>query len=649
MARTYTAGIVTAYGAAKEAGYTGTYEEFCEQQAGFAENAAQVAEDRAAVETIKNTFETVTVPAAVQTVQTEGATQAAAVTAKGTEQVGVVNAAGDAQTGRVQMAGAEEVQDIETAGTTQVGAVNTAGATQVNAVNAAGTTQTGNVNDAGATQIAAIEAKGEETRDSIPEDYTTLSNDVSDLKSSISDIGEIVGIRNVNFTEIDGSFITANGGISDSSTFSRSAPVPVSEGDVVKFNARGYNTNVAMISLVNEDGTNIRPQAISVDSTVRLYTFTVSVDGYIAVSYNKNYEHTLTIENDRIGVLEDAVETIMSTEEITPSDLRNGYIHKDGRFMSASSFRCTYPIRLENETITFIARGYSNIVSLLCLCDENGENRINLVNSTEENLQQTITYTSNGVTYVIISSSLTIPIKYQSVKLKQPVDDPYISLSMFEKFGVIGDSYASGALFFNGQEKDDYAHSWGQIMARRLGTTCTNYSRGGLTTRSWLTDSKGLSLLLNSDAEDIYYLALGINDYYSLGSSYLGSIEDITSHSSYTDYADSFYGNYGRIIEQIKAHAPNAKIVMFTMSLYSATSAKEAFNNAIKEIANHYGLPYINQDDDLFFTSVFFNSTKVEGHPIAITYSGMACAFERLLCDCIKNNVAYFENTFWYA
>lgn len=476
-----------------------------------------------------------------------------------------------------------------------------------------------------------------------------LADDTRDLRSAISDIGEIVGIRNVNFTEIDGSFITANGGISDSPTFSRSAPVSVSKGDVVKFNARGYNTTVAMISLVNDDGTNIRPQAISVDSTVRLYTFTVPVDGYIAVSYNKNYEHTLIIESNKIDALEDATETIMITEEVTPSNLRNGYIHRDGRFMEANNFRCTNPIRLENETITFTARGYLNTVSLICLCDENGENRINLVNSTEENPQQNITYTSNGVTYVIISSSLTIPIKYKSVKLKQPVDDPYISLSMFEKFGVVGDSYASGALFFNGQEKDDYAHSWGQIMARRLGTTCTNYSRGGLTTRTWLTDSKGLSLLLNSDAEDIYYLVLGINDYISLGSSYLGSIEDITSHSSYTDYADSFYGNYGRIIEQIKAHAPNAKIVMFTMSLFSTTSVKEAFNNAIKEIANHYGLPYINQDDDLFFTSVFFNSTKVEGHPIAITYSGMACAFERLLCDCIKNNVAYFKNTFWYA
>lgn len=39
-------GIVTAYGAAKSAGYTGTYEQFCYELAHFAESAHQVAEDK---------------------------------------------------------------------------------------------------------------------------------------------------------------------------------------------------------------------------------------------------------------------------------------------------------------------------------------------------------------------------------------------------------------------------------------------------------------------------------------------------------------------------------------------------------------------------------------------------------------------------
>lgn len=173
MARTYSAGVVTAYGAAKEAGYTGTYEEFCEQQAGFAENAAQVATDKAAVENLKNTFETVTVPASVQTVQAEGATQVAAVTAEGATQIAAVGTAGDAQTGRVQLAADAAVQDIGTAGTTQVNAVNTAGSTQTGAVAAEG-----------ATQVAAVTEKGQEVIGSIPQDYTDLTTEVDDLKGT---------------------------------------------------------------------------------------------------------------------------------------------------------------------------------------------------------------------------------------------------------------------------------------------------------------------------------------------------------------------------------------------------------------------------------------------------------------------------------
>lgn len=43
---------------------------------------------------------------------------------------------------------------------------------------------------AGQTQIAAVEAKGEEVKESIPADYSTLSGDVSGLKSAFNDLQE---------------------------------------------------------------------------------------------------------------------------------------------------------------------------------------------------------------------------------------------------------------------------------------------------------------------------------------------------------------------------------------------------------------------------------------------------------------------------
>lgn len=225
------------------------------------------------------------------------------------------------------------------------------------------------------------------------------------------------------------------------------------------------------------------------------------------------------------------------------------------------------------------------------------------------------------------------------------VANPVCNLSLFEKFGVIGDSFASGELYYNGNYVDKYFISWGQIMARKHGTTCTNYSSGGLTTRTWLTAPRGKALLESSQPENIYYLALGINDVYALGTAYLGSLTDITSHSSPDDYGDTFYGNYGRIIELIKSHAPYAKIIMFTM-------AKEIgdyipFNAAVKEIAEYYGIPYITQSDDAFFTSTVY-TTMSGSHPTAIGYGGMADAFDRLINRCIENNIAYFFDAYMY-
>ena len=461
-------------------------------------------------------------------------------------------------------------------------------------------------------------------------------------------VADNVGITNPEYTVVDGYFITTNGSKSAAGAFVYSEPIAIKKGTKVSFRGAGYNTAVAMISTCAEDGSSIVPRVICTDSNVNNYEYTATTDGYIIICYSKNKEHSLTLSYDRIGSIEAEIETAISVKTITPSSLNTGFIHRNGRIMEGSNFRYTNPIRLENETIEFVARGYSNVVSLLSLCDVDGSNRINLVNSTADAGTQNVKHTSYGVEYVLISSNVTVPIQYTTTKLNMIINKPYISLSMFQKFGVVGDSYASGALFYDNKEKDDYAHSWGQILARKLGTVCTNYSKGGLSTRTWLTDSKGLPLVLASEAEEIYYLVLGINDYYSLGTAYLGSISDITSHTSYTDYADSFYGNYGRIIEQIKAYAPYAKIIMFSIAGIGENAVRDSYNDAIIEIANHYSIPYIVLNDDQFFLSDFYNQTKVEGHPIAITYSGMAEAFERLLISCIRNNVAYFKNTFWY-
>ena len=235
---------------------------------------------------------------------------------------------------------------------------------------------------------------------------------------------------------------------------------------------------------------------------------------------------------------------------------------------------------------------------------------------------------------------------FENYEEKIPID-----FGFFEKFAVIGDSYASGEIYVadSSQSKgytvaDYYQKSWGQILARKYGATCINLSVGGLTTRTWLTNSHGLAKMLAEKPQELYLCALGIDDEISLGASYLGTIEDITNHDSYSDYPDTFYGNYGKIIEQIKDHAPKSKIVLMSMAyLYNAT--EDSFTVAIKNIANHYNIPFINIKDDAFYAKgSIYKTGQSYNHPTAPLYAGMAQANERLFCRCAVSYYDYFKD-----
>ena len=217
------------------------------------------------------------------------------------------------------------------------------------------------------------------------------------------------------------------------------------------------------------------------------------------------------------------------------------------------------------------------------------------------------------------------------------------SIAQFIKLGVVGDSYASGEIVLPPDYNfiDYYNLSWGQCIARRNGITCTNYSEGGLSTRSWLTSEKGKTLLDSSNADNLYLLALGINDANNLGLDYLGSINDIKT--DYTKNADTFYGNYGKIISIIMAKSSTAKIVMLDLANDDNNSLYNTYNTAIKNIAAHFGIPCIHENDDAFFNSSFYKD-KSYGHPTATTYGGMALAIERLFAQCCVDNVSYFKN-----
>lgn len=221
------------------------------------------------------------------------------------------------------------------------------------------------------------------------------------------------------------------------------------------------------------------------------------------------------------------------------------------------------------------------------------------------------------------------------------------NISMFEKIGVIGDSYASGQVYLSGSPVNYYNLSWGQVLARRIGATCVNLSSGGLTTRTWLSAEKGLPLLQSSEAQGLYIIVLGINDYteISAGRYNLGTESDFDL-TNYSATPDTFYGNMCKIIGNIIAKSPNAKIILSTMAKNENTLQK-SINAAIIRCAELAEVVSIKQFEDSFFSSAYYVNGMVSGHPTAPVYSGMAKAIGRLIDKCMNDNYAYFSSFVW--
>lgn len=200
-----------------------------------------------------------------------------------------------------------------------------------------------------------------------------------------------------------------------------------------------------------------------------------------------------------------------------------------------------------------------------------------------------------------------------------------VPFSMFDTFGVIGDSFSVGYVKYNeyGVTKTNYA--WGKQISRKYGNKCEIYGKGGLSTRTWLSDSEGLTAMNNGTANDMYFLALGINDANGIGIDYLGTIADIHDGNP-NDNPDTFYGNYGKIVEAVKAKSPHAKLCFVTIP--GILSIHKTFANAIKEIAEHYGCVVADiQNDEQFQSKVRY----YDGHLTYPLYGFMGVRIVELL------------------
>lgn len=228
------------------------------------------------------------------------------------------------------------------------------------------------------------------------------------------------------------------------------------------------------------------------------------------------------------------------------------------------------------------------------------------------------------------------------VRYDQKSVNDYYNLSLFQRVGVVGDSYASGELWRkNGINLgDNYNISWIQQLARKYGFTGVNFSEGGLTTRSWLTSNKGLSLMQSSEPCELMLFCLGINDYYSLGESYIGETADLQTE------ADTFYGNYAKIINSVKTKNSSTRLIIFTLANPDNLPLIYKFNTAIKNIGNYYGIPIGDLNTNYYIKSKTYKQLMSGGHPTFVNYNGLSSAYEEVISQLMYDNEEYLDRPY---
>lgn len=217
---------------------------------------------------------------------------------------------------------------------------------------------------------------------------------------------------------------------------------------------------------------------------------------------------------------------------------------------------------------------------------------------------------------------------------------------IFHTIGVVGDSLASGQGRVNDYSTyvDFYDYSWPQCMKRILGNEVYNFTKTGLTTRTWLTDAKGYSLMSDGNHNcQCYIIGLGANDL-ELGAAYLGSSSDINL-SDYTQNADTYYGNYAKIIQLIKELEPRAKIFTVENPAYgNDATLREQFNAAVRYMSTIFTNVYnIAPDQTLYTNSAdFIYKNRISGHYTPAAYAFMAEYMIEQISQYIYDNPSEF-------
>jgi len=585
MSKTYSAGIVTAYGAAKRAGYQGTYEDFCRQQAGYAENAA-----------------------AVEQAKTTAVNAANTATAKAGE---ATTAATDAQTAKTQTeaAASQALTDIGTARSSAISAVQTKGAiqtanarAQAQAAEASATTASTKASEASAsatsagqsatnaaasaTSAANAASAAQGVLDSIPEDYSDLSEDVDKLQADLESVesGVFKYRKKTQTLNVTATSIAASTHIMD---------VSIAAGMRYRIKIDDpsgiVNNHVLTVYRANSSGGRTSLGSLT---TGLVYEFTAPESEAIAYFTAYKSANTLTPPGNLVTTCEYMTSDSQDSIERHVQNLERQAGDKSAiKSVAYESGSLNLPLdyyESEGKTIEILPSGsFKSTVTTLYLRYAGAESNTNLGNIAVG--EKTYVLLPTTIEKVIVYSSSanagTITLAVRTVGVKDSIET-YGNILKGKKLNYLGDSITYGGAY---TPFTTYLTNVYDCIAR-------NYGIAGSTIQ-YDADRNPMSVRyadMDDDAEIVACMG-GTNDYWN--NLPLGQMGDTTYNT--------YYGALDVLIQGMIAKYPTAFFYMVTPphgynggnfdgEAKSNAGSMQDIANAVKEVSAKYGVPVLD-------------------------------------------------------
>lgn len=495
------------------------------------------------------------------------------------------------------------------------------------------------------------------------EELAKCINDLSNLNNGYTDI----------FTDenaISGGFYNVNGvWTENSNVFSTDLIALPAYGDTIKLLTQSEKL---AITFWKKDGSYISGDNAKNEEMVKIpndadYIRCAVYENYQNVSILINYNEDIENQLSSLPGIEHKAEVSNSDYVVVnlfdAEDMAEGYPSKEnGEITGALPYRTSnfIAVKANTEYTTTFKNSYIGCYTLKKEFIETLTEHDGTI-TTPENcayIRATVGNNSHDYTNYMIVKGTQLPDKYYSYN-KGVVNEGNVDMSLYKKtnelvtnfeligafsrVGVIGDSLSVGHIYNKSTasaSKRNLNYSWVQYISKMTGQDWINYGESGLTSKTWFESKNGYSLLSSDENCQAYIIALGVND---RGDLTVGTSEDINLTDS-SNNNDTFYGWYGKIIQELQKKKNDCKIFVFTIPYpYENTS----FNEAIRDMANIFDGIYIvdlQANYNNYFTSGIIAKDFIGNHYTAIGYKAIASVNMKAMNDVMENNFEDFQD-----